>query len=182
MSDSCVGEIRLFAFGYAPNGWLLCDGSTLPIQTNQALYTLIGITFGGNGTTNFNIPDLRGSTIIGVGRSPDSSTVYNLGNHGGAETITLAANNFPGHTHQVVADRTYADYGNASGNFFGQTVTSPTDTTSVTVYSNDAKATMTSLHGDTLSPAGSGTAINNMQPYLAMYYYIATIGYYPQRP
>lgn len=98
-----LGEIRMFAGNFAPVGWALCDGSLLSIQQNTALFSVIGTYYGGNGTTNFALPDLRGRFPMGFGTGP-GLTPRNLGDKGGAETVTLNVNQIPAHTHTVTVN------------------------------------------------------------------------------
>jgi microcystin-dependent protein len=96
--DPFVGEIRIFTGNFAPVGWFLCQGQLLPISSYQTLFAIVGTTYGGNGTTNFQLPNLQGRVVIGVGTSP-SAQIYNLGQVGGSEQITLSIGNLPSHTH-----------------------------------------------------------------------------------
>jgi len=96
--DPFVAEIRIFCGNFAPVGWFLCQGQTLPISSYQALFAIIGTTYGGNGTTNFQLPNLQGRMALGVGISPSGQT-YNLGQTGGTEQISLTIANLPSHTH-----------------------------------------------------------------------------------
>jgi microcystin-dependent protein len=96
--DPYIGEIRIFAGNFAPSGWFLCQGQTLSISSYQALFAIIGITYGGNGTTNFQLPNLQGRFVIGVGIS-SAGTIYDLGQHGGVEQVSLSISNLPAHTH-----------------------------------------------------------------------------------
>ncbi|MEM5506102.1 tail fiber protein [Shewanella frigidimarina] len=109
MSEPFIGEIRMFAGNFAPRGWAFCDGALLPIQNNDALYSILGTHYGGNGTTNFNLPDLRGRTPVGAdtGLSPEpypdpSLEAIALGEKGGEETVSLSTNQLPSHTHQAI--------------------------------------------------------------------------------
>lgn len=103
--DPFIGEIRIFTGNFAPTGWFLCQGQTLPINTYQALFAIIGTHYGGNGTTNFQLPNLQGRVVIGVGVSP-SGQIYDLGQIGGSEQIALTLANLPIHTH-VAASPTH---------------------------------------------------------------------------
>src|SRR5690349_11535310 len=100
--DPFLGEIKLFCGNYAPIGWAFCDGSLLPISENDALYALIGTTYGGDGINTFALPDLRGRVAIHQGQGPGLSP-YVMGETGGAETVTLTTNNLPQHTHRIIA-------------------------------------------------------------------------------
>jgi microcystin-dependent protein len=179
MSDFYLGEIRLFAMGYSPQNWLPCDGQVLQISTNAALYSLLGTRFGGNGSTTFNLPDLRGKAILGSGLSPTEGQTYNIGQTGGSETVTLQMTNIPNHNHTITADNTKGAIANVNGNFFGDAVVSLTDSTAVNLYNNDPNAPLVSLNPTVLGDYGSGLPLNNMQPFLALQYCIATSGIYP---
>lgn len=181
MSDFYLGEIRLFAFGYAPEYWTPCEGQTLQVAQNQALFSLLYNRFGGNGTTTFNLPDLRGKAILGSGASPTEGLAYNIGQTGGSETVTLQLTNVPSHNHLIVADNTKATFPSVLGNFFGDVVISNTDSTTENLYSNDPKAPLVSLNPTVMGPAGGGQSFNNVQPDLALQYCIATSGLYPGR-
>src|ERR1700677_1019887 len=103
-----LGEIRAFSFNFNPRNWQPCNGQLLSIQQNQALFSILGTTYGGNGTTNFALPDLRGRAPIGVGPGPNLPPV-NLGDSRGAATVTLVANNMPAHNHTIGCDSNAAD-------------------------------------------------------------------------
>jgi len=102
MSQPFVGEIRAFGFNFAPRGWQQCNGQTLSISANAALFALLGTTYGGNGTTTFNLPDLRGRVAISQGQGPSTSN-YVIGEAAGTETVTLLSTQMPQHTHTVNA-------------------------------------------------------------------------------
>lgn len=114
MPDPFIGEIRMFGFGFAPQGWALCNGQLLPIAQNAALFSLLGTTYGGDGQTTFALPDLRSRVPVGQGQGPGLSN-YGQGQAGGAETVTLAAAQMPGHTHPVEASTSPADSGQPAG-------------------------------------------------------------------
>ena len=103
MSDQYLGEIRMFAGNYAPEGWAMCNGQLLMINQNEALFSLIGTTYGGDGQTTFALPDLQGRVPVHTGRNNVTGTVYPLGQKGGTETVTLVADQLPRHTHAVNA-------------------------------------------------------------------------------
>src|ERR1700710_2907926 len=98
MSDPYLGEIRMAGFNFAPVGWALCWGQTISIAQNQALFSLLGVSFGGNGTTNFNLPDLRSRSPVGTGQGP-GLTAIEIGQLSGSENVTLTLGNMPSHTH-----------------------------------------------------------------------------------
>lgn len=188
--DAFTGEIRPFAFGWYPNGWLPCNGTLLPIQQYPALFALLGTYYGGNGTSNFALPNLQGYTLIGTGQSSASGPVYDLGQEAGTETVSLNATEIPNHTHDFFGatggaalrksaptDQTYflTNFGYSSS----QTVTA---FSAATGYVTDATGVNTQLNPNTLSPAGTSGPHSNMSPYLAIGYYICFDGYFPPRP
>ena len=186
MSDPFIGEIKIWAFPWAPRGWALCDGTILTIQQNTALYSLLGTQFGGDGKTTFALPDLRGRTPVGTtwGTSVGGA-VYETGTVAGAETVTLSSATVLSHVHSVNA---YAVDGNApfpAGADFGAPVPGPGATANFSVYSPDTTQTVPNpavLASGTVAVAGSNLGHNNMQPYGVVNFCIAIQGNYPQRP
>lgn len=171
MAEPFIGEIRLFGFNFAPAGWSTCDGQLLNINQNQALYTLLGTTYGGNGTTNFNLPDLRGRTILH--RSTTNPT-YLEGAKGGTETVTLtAASQLPAHTHTL-----YANSNAGSTNVPTNTAPAAVATANQFAYATAKASPATVL--PSLTSTG-GAAHNNLQPSLTLNFCIALTGYYPSR-
>ncbi|RII28308.1 MAG: phage tail protein [Geobacter sp.] len=169
MAEPFIGEIRLFSFGFAPQGWATCDGQTLSINQNQALYSLLGATYGGTSTT-FNLPDLRGRTMLH--RNND----YLEGAKGGTESVALAATSqLPLHTHALAANS-----GPSTTNTPKDGVLATVAGTTKYAYTT-AKAPPNTLAAGSLSPSGSSASHNNMQPSLVINYCIALTGYYPPR-
>ncbi|MBF0611988.1 MAG: phage tail protein [Magnetococcales bacterium] len=181
MSDPYLGEIRLFGFSFAPAGWLACNGSTLPINQYQALYSLIGNQFGGAYSTgNFNLPDLRGRVPFGASfpsQNNPSSQSYQ-GYYGGAETVTLVANQMPGHIHTVNVTAQAGNKTNPSTNVYAQAPTG------VNIYASPSGpgGAPVALSPDSISPAGAGGGHNNVQPFSVVNFCIAKTGTYPSRP
>ncbi len=172
MSEPYIGEIRLFSFGFAPTGWATCDGQTLNIAQNTALFSLLGTTFGGNGTTTFNLPDFRGRAII------HRSVGYPQGTAGGKETIALAAaSQLPAHAHALTANS-----GAGNTNVPANDVLAAVGSDGKSVYAATKATPPAALAAGALSPAGGSAAHNNMQPSLTINYCIALTGYYPMRP
>ncbi|SFD15490.1 Microcystin-dependent protein [Chitinophaga sp. CF118] len=179
--DNFIGEIRLFGFDRTPRGWAVCSGQLMSISQNSALFSLLGVYYGGDGITTFALPNLNGRAIIGEGSSL-SGTTYPIGSVGGTENVTLTTNNIPSHNHLVSANISY-DLGSPSANYFANANTS-------TNVGNKNKATVNLFapQGGTpapLAPAitSSGGSIphENRMPFLVMNYCIATIGIYPSR-
>jgi len=177
MAEAYLGEIRMFGGNYAPAGWALCNGQILNIVQNQALFSILGATFGGNGTTTFGLPDLRGRVPIHQGQGQGTSS-YTMGQSGGSETVPLQANQMPLHSHTVSAGNAAATATAASGNLLA-TVTPPRGQTQVpTVYGTDASATMNPAM---IGSAGGGAPHPNVQPYQCVNFIIALQGIYPSR-
>ena len=177
-TEPYLGSIGMFAGNFAPQGYMICNGAMLQVSQNQALYSLLGTTYGGNGQTTFEIPDLRGRTPIGVGHG-GGLTPRQLGESGGEEKVMLDQNQIPSHTHALDANlpvsRQGADEQSPVGNALAR-VSGDAD-----IYTGSgANATM-DVDG-TIHPTGAGTSHQNMSPFLALNYVIAIQGIYPQRP
>lgn len=175
-----LGEIRLFAFSLMPRYWMPCDGSLLEINRNQALFSLIGTFFGGNGTTNFALPDLRGRAIVGAEALVKSKGVaYALGERAGAETVSLTVANMPAHTHPVRVSEA-ADIA-LSGKKYFATVSKHEEYPTVPIYGPPSKD-LVALQAETVTTAPEGQTIhNNMQPFAVVSYCMAVQGVYPAR-
>ena len=165
MAEPFLAEIRVFSFGFAPKGWALANGQLLPINQNQALFSLLGTTFGGNGQTNFALPDLRGCTPIHVGAG------FTLGQKGGEQAHTLTSAEMPTHLHQINAS-TSASGGvdNPTGNFLGS---------ASNLY--HTPASVTTMNPGTITNTGGSQPHANMQPFLTLTFGIALQGIFPSR-
>lgn len=168
MSECYIGEIRMVSFNYAPRGWALCNGQTLPINQNQALFALLGTRFGGDGVTTFRLPDLRGRAPI------HSSAVSPAGQMGGAETHTLSVNEMPAHVHSLVASGALATGTSPANALIGKKGRLGRD-----VYA--APGNLTTFNPGTVSAAGGSQPHENMQPFLALNFAIALTGIFPTR-
>lgn len=170
--DPFVAEIRIFPFNFAPKGWAWCDGQILPLSQNTALFSLLGTTYGGDGKSNFALPDLQGRAPMHPGQGPGLS-LHDLGETGGSETVSLLESEIPSHSHQLRAD--VLDIADTN-------VVSPTASFALssggTLYQ---AAQNTTMSDNTLAPAGGDQPHNNMQPYLTFYYNIALQGVFPPR-
>jgi microcystin-dependent protein len=190
MSTPFLGMIALLPYNFPPRGWAFCQGQILSIAQNTALFSLLGTTFGGNGQTNFALPDLRGRVPIGFGQGPGLSN-FTLGEVSGVETVTLTVNELPIHTHVITLSNLAATANVKSGAGNRQTPVGnipAIEAAGVTaVYSNAAAdATMApgaiSVTGTaTASSAGSNQPFSIRQPYLTMNYCIALEGIFPSR-
>lgn len=179
--DSIVGEIRPFAGNYAPEGWLPCDGRSLSIQEYELLYALIGVAYGGNGTTTFNLPDLRGRLPVGQGQGT-GLTNRTLGQTGGASGVTLAQANLPAHSHGFSVS---GNQGSTNTPSTGATLAVPQAQTGGTMYAYATPGTGTAqtFAADTITTSpGNSLPHNNLMPYLAINYIIAVTGLFPNRP
>ena len=165
-----LGEIKMFAGNFAPQGYAFCNGQLLPIAQNAALFSLLGTTYGGDGQTTFALPDLRGRAPIHAGNGP-GLTNRNLGQTGGAETNTLTVAQLPAHNHSVVAVST-------PGNQTSPTNNLPADTNLFdNEYSNASGNT--TMNSSMIGNTGNGQPVDNMQPYTTIHYIIALQGIFP---
>lgn len=172
MADPFVAEIRIFPFNFAPKGWAWCDGQLLPLSQNTALFSLLGTTYGGNGKSNFALPDLQGRAPMHPDQGPGLS-LHDLGETGGSETVTLLESEIPLHSHQLRANvLDIADTNVISGE------ASLALSTSGTLYQDTPNANAAL---ESLAPAGGDQPHNNMMPYLTFYFCIALQGVFPPR-
>src|ERR1700761_4675913 len=116
MPEPYVGEIRMFAGNFAPAGWMLCQGQTLPITENEVLFQLIGTTYGGDGQETFSLPDLRGRVPIHQGQGPANTQNYQMGQQAGIEQVTLSSQQIPNHNHSFAASTAAGNSPNPQGN------------------------------------------------------------------
>lgn len=168
--DPYIGEIRMFGGNFAPEGWALCNGQALSISEYEALYSLIGTTYGGDGQSTFNLPDLRGRVPIHMGQGTGLSN-YTLGSAGGAETVALTTNQLPAHTHQALAQG-----GPGNVNAPGGAVWASSNNPSVILY---AQVTANTAMAAQTTPAGGSQPHDNLMPYQAVNFIIALNGIYP---
>lgn len=171
--DPFIGEIRIVGFNFAPNGWALCNGQLLPISQNTALFSILGTTYGGNGTTNFALPNLQGSAPLHAGQGNGLSPRV-LGETGGEETVTVLQSQMPGHTHALNGSNAAGSQGPANG------VWAKPDQRGISAY-NSSPGTSPAMSATALSPSGSGQPHNNLMPYLVMNFVIALTGIFPPR-
>lgn len=180
MSEAYVGEIRMFAGDYAPQGWLPCDGRPLDISGNEALFRLLGTTYGGDGVNNFNLPDLRGHAPMGQGSGP-GLTPRAMAQAVGTPAETLLTTQMPPHSHTIAVQTGNATASAPTGNFLAAAVTGgsrPSPQFAYTPAAPDAPLAPTAL-----SPfQGGGQAHSNMQPYLALNLCICLNGEFPVKP
>lgn len=172
MAEPFLSEIRMMSFSFAPQGWAQCNGQLLPINQNQALFSLLGTTYGGNGQVNFALPDLRGRTPIHAGSG------FTLGERGGQEAHTLTIAELPTHTHQFTAkapSNGSANVSNPSGNFLSNSA--PAE-----IYSSGAGSPgLVTLSPGAISATGGSQPHNNMAPSLVINFCIALQGIFPSQ-
>ena len=172
--DIFLAEIRIFPFNFPPHGWAFCDGQLLPLSQNTALFSLLGTTYGGNGHSNFALPDFRGNAPMHPGQGPGLS-LHDLGETGGSDTVRLLESEIPSHSHAVnavggVGNRT-TPQSHAIARVTGATPYVPGSPTPATTNMSDYA----------VAPAGGDQQHNNMQPYLTLNFCIALQGTFPQR-
>lgn len=171
MSEPFVGEIRMFAGNFAPRGWAFCDGQLLAVSQNDALFSLLGTIYGGDGRTTFGIPDVRGRLPIHAGHGPGLSE-RRLGSKGGAENVTLTVNQLPSHSHPLHASTAAATGNNPENAFIGE---SP----SIDLFSESTP--IESLGSDAVTNVGGSRSHTNLMPFLCVNFIIALFGIYPSR-
>ncbi len=176
--ETFTGTICAFGFNYAPYDWLICAGQLLPIQSNTALFALLGTKYGGNGTSTFALPNLMGRVAISQGSN--GQTTHNVGDDGGANTVTLLSSNLPPHTHPISVNLTSG--GRASTNNPAGAYLTTSENGGIANYSTQP-STDTFMKSPTISLGNTGgTASFSVQdPYLVMNYCICAYGYFPQR-
>jgi microcystin-dependent protein len=170
-SEPFIGQLALVPYNFAPKGWALCNGQLLSIAQNTALFSLLGTTYGGNGTTTFALPDLRGRVTISSGQGPGLSN-YVLGQTGGAETQTLTLGQIPAHTHALMADTSVGTSERPNG------AISARDAAGVPHYGTHATGTMSSSG---VQASGGSQPHDTMQPYVTLNWIIALQGVFPSQ-
>ena len=161
--EGMIGEIKLFAGNFAPSTWAICNGQLLPISQNQALFSILGTTYGGDGRNTFALPDLRGRVPVSPGQGPGLSN-YVLGQQTGAESITLNVNQLPSHNHIINAVKGTGDSSSPTGNYIADTGLFDKE------YSTTNTIGSTQLHSGSVGNTGSGQSVENRQPTLAINY------------
>jgi len=176
MSQPYIGEVRMFAITYAPRHWTDCSGQLLAINQNQALFSLLGISFGGNGTTTFGLPDYRGRTPIGQGAFEGNT--YVRGNQGGSESVTLTVAQMPPHNHLFNAQNTTGTSANPIPAGGTGSVCSVPNTGAYYVVPD---TNLVQLASDAVTNTGGNVAHSNLQPSLVLRFAIALQGVFPSR-
>jgi microcystin-dependent protein len=166
MAQPYIGEIRMFAGNFPPNGWMFCEGQLLPISENDTLFNLIGTTYGGDGQETFALPDLRGRAPMHMGNG------FIQGETGGVETVTLTTQQIPQHNHAMLASLNTATSPTPTNQLIGKS-------TSIDAFIN-AQPT-TALNAQAITPVGGSQPHENMQPYLCVDFIISLFGIYPSQ-
>ena len=175
MANPFLAEIRIFGCNFAPSGWAFCNGQVLPLSQNTALFSLLGTTYGGDGKSNFALPNMQGNAPMFYGQGPGLS-LHDIGETGGSDTVSLLESEMPGHTHTLQASAHDA------------TLNSPAPTVALgrsnpsQIYKQPTGAgTPVFMSSSTVAPAGGDQPHNNLMPYLTINFCIALQGVYPPR-
>lgn len=178
MTEPFIGEIRMFGFNFNPRGYAFCNGATLFISQNTALFSILGTTYGGNGTTTFGLPNLQGRAVVGAGQGP-GLTPRSLGETGGQATVALNSTQIPQHTHGLNAATLTPQ--NPAQNVPTPTVQAQLGLSAPNNIYIDPVTPNTSLIASSISPTGGNLPHENRQPNLAINFCIATQGIFPSR-
>lgn len=169
--DPFIGEIRMFAGNFPPVGWAFCDGLTVPVTQNEALFNLIGTTYGGDGENTFGLPNFCGRVPINQGTSTADNIAYVMGEAGGVETVILTTQQIPVHNHALVGSTDAATQSSPSGN-----ITATAASIEYAIVDMPASA----MNAQSLTPIGGNEAHSNMQPFLVLNFIISLFGIFPQ--
>src|SRR5690349_11918036 len=169
MAQPYVGEIRMFAGNFPPVGWMFCDGASLSIAENETLFNLIGTTYGGDGQSTFNLPDLQGRLPMHMGTGPTGQS-YIIGQKAGEEAVTLTTNQIPAHNHAFLASTDIATQKTASGNVVAQS-------TAIKLFTQEAP--FANMNPNSVASSGGSQPHDNMQPFLCINFIISLFGIFP---
>jgi microcystin-dependent protein len=172
MAQPYIGEIRMFAGNFPPVGWSFCDGQLMPISQNDAMFVLIGTTYGGDGQSTFGLPNLQSRIPLHMGNGPDGVT-YQLAEAAGTESVTLSMQQIPSHTHALIGTTSPATQTGPGGNLFG--------TSGAVEYAIAGLGADTAMNGAAISPVGGSQPHENCQPFLCINYIISLFGLFPQQ-
>jgi microcystin-dependent protein len=173
MAQPYVGEIRMFAGNFAPNGWMFCEGAPLPISENDVLFQLIGTTYGGDGQSTFNLPNLASRVPIHMGTGPDGTT-YQLGELAGTEQETLTVQQIPSHTHAFLGSGATSATNDPTNN-------TPGRSSGATIFPYGTDQPLTNLSPQSIGPAGGSQPHENTQPFLCINFIISLFGVFPSQ-
>jgi microcystin-dependent protein len=172
MAQPYVGEIRMFAGNFAPAGWAFCDGSQMAISENETLFQLIGTTYGGDGQTTFNLPDLRGRVPVHQGTDQSTGTTFPLGDRAGVESVTLTTQQSPQHNHLLLATSTTGTQPNPGGNLLA-------NSQGPQPYIQEGPDG--NLSAQAITPVGGSQPHENLQPFLGINFIISLFGIFPSQ-
>lgn len=172
MGEPYIGEIRMFGGNFPPNGWAFPTGQLMPISQNDALFTLIGTTYGGDGQETFGLPNIQGRFPIHAGQGPGISQSYQLGEMAGVESVTLTTQQLPVHNHAFLASNELAQNPQPTSSV-------PAQASVVKLYTGDAPDSQ--MNAQMMSPVGGSQPHENMQPYLAISFILSLYGVFPQQ-
>ena len=170
MGQPYIGEIRMFGGSFAPAGWAFCNGATLPISENDALFTLIGTTYGGDGQETFQLPDLQGRIPVHAGQGPGLSQNYQLGEEGGVEQVTITTQSMPSHNHPLLGAA-------INGSQAAPANALLSNSTVVTPYAPETPNVQ--MAANAITPVGGSQPHDNFQPYLCVSFIISLFGVFP---
>jgi len=178
MANPFVAEIRIFPFNFAPTGWAFCNGQLLPLSQNTALFSLLGTTYGGDGKSNFALPNLQGGAPMHWGQGPGLS-LHDLGETGGSDTISLLLSEMPSHTHVINC----IDGARVAGQVGqpGNAILVKTGGTPANAYTSGVTTTNQTMASGMVAPVGGNQSHNNLMPYLTLNFCIALQGVFPPR-
>lgn len=171
MSNPYIGEIRMFGGSFAPAGWAFCSGQLMPISENDALFTLIGTTYGGDGQETFGLPDLQGRFPMHAGQGPGLSQNYQLGEKAGVESVTITTNTLPSHSHLLQGSNTSASTQLPGGNVAAQGVGQ--------IYTSSSSPI--AINAQSITPVGGSQPHENIQPYLTLSFILSLFGIFPHQ-
>jgi microcystin-dependent protein len=174
MADPFIAEIRVFGFNFAPKGWAECNGQLMPISQNTALFALLGINFGGDGKVTFGLPNFQGAAAVGQGQGSGLAG-YNVGDNGGAPTVTLIQSEIPAHTHQAKSTNEFAEYQAPAPN------RSLARSKPKFAWQSDASSNLVLMNYQSTTVVGSSAPHNNMPPSMPLVFCIALQGVWPER-
>ncbi len=166
-----VGEIRMFAGNFAPNGWMCCEGQTLPISENEVLFQLIGTTYGGDGEETFNLPNLASRVPVHMGTGPDGVT-YQIGEMAGVEQVTLSTQQIPIHNHALLVSTAGGNVNGPGGNVTGESA-------AIKIYIDDTPTA--AMNAAAVTPVGGSQPHENCQPFLCINFIISLFGVFPSQ-
>ncbi|MEL6670907.1 MAG: tail fiber protein [Bacteroidota bacterium] len=176
MEDGYIGEIRMFAGNFAPSNWYFCNGQTINISDNTALYSIIGTIYGGDGRNTMALPDFRGVFPMGFGTNSSGGGTYKIGKTGGSAENELTVNNLPSHSHELVASKDSGTQSNPKNAILANTGSFDSE-----YLKNAPSSSLVNMSDSAIANTGNNSPVNNMPPYQAISFIICYSGTYPSR-